>query len=88
MASGYPTLSTWFVVYYGISILILMVYAVLWQLVLKRVELSRAYAMKPITTLLSMFWGVALFQEEITWNMLLGAMVILFGIRMAVGENE
>lgn len=88
MASGYPALSVPFILFYGISILILMIYAVLWQIILKRVDLSRAYAMKPLTMLLSMMWGAALFGEHITWNMILGAGIILIGIRIAVGDRN
>lgn len=87
LASNYPALSVPFVIYYGVSVLILMSYAVLWQLILKRVDLSKAYAMKPLTMILSMLWGVFLFQESITWNMIVGAVIILFGIRLAVAEN-
>ena len=87
-ASGYPTLSVGFVLCYGTAILILVIYAVLWQAVLKRVELSRAYAMKPLTMVISMFWGLVLFQEQITWNMVLGVAIILVGIRMAVSSND
>lgn len=87
-ASEYPTLTIPFVLYYVTSILILMLYAVLWQIVLKKVELSRAYAMKPLTMVISMIWGAALFQEQITWNMVLGAVIILVGIRMAVSNND
>ena len=88
IASAYPLLSIPFVFYYGISILILMAYAVLWQMILKHVELSRAYAMKPLTMLMSMLWGAVLFHEQITWNMILGAAVILFGIKLAVGTYD
>lgn len=87
LASGYPVLSLQFIFFYGACILILVVYAVLWQIVLKRVELSRAYAMKPLTMILSMIWGATLFHEEITWNMILGTIIILIGIRLAVTAN-
>ena len=87
LASNYPALSVPFVLYYGVSVLILISYAVLWQMILKRVDLSKAYAMKPLTMILSMLWGVLLFQEAITWNMIVGAVIILLGIRMAVAEN-
>ena len=87
LASNYPALSVPFILYYGVSVLILISYAVLWQMILKRVDLSKAYAMKPLTMILSMLWGVLLFQETITWNMIVGAVIILLGIRMAVTEN-
>ena len=64
-----------------------MSYAVIWQQVLKRFELSVAYAVKPITTLLTMVWGVLLFHETVRWNMILGAAVILLGIRLAVTDH-
>ncbi len=87
MASGYPIFTWEFVLFYGGSILVLMIYAVLWQMVLKRFPLSTAYASKPVTTLLSMIWGVVLFHEPVSWNMILGAAIILCGIRLAVTDH-
>lgn len=86
--SNYTPMSFPFILFYGASILILVVYAVLWQIVLKHVALSRAYAMKPLTMLMSMGWGYVLFHEEITWNMILGMIIILLGIRLVVTSNE
>lgn len=88
LASGYPVLSWGFILRYGASIFLLMVYAVLWQQVLKRFALSVAYAAKPASTILTMAAGIVLFQEQIKWNMLLGAVLILLGIHLAVKEHE
>lgn len=88
LASGNPLLSWKFILFYGASILILMVYAVLWQMVLKRFPLSTAYAIKPVTMLLSMVWGVVLFHEAVSWNMILGAAIILFGIRVVTSHGK
>jgi len=87
LASGQSFLSREFILFYGLEILVLMFYAVAWQQVLKRLELSVAYSAKPISTILSMVWGVVLFQEQLTWNMIVGAVVILCGIRMVVSEH-
>ena len=87
LSSGYPILSFQFIFFYGMSIAILGIYAVLWQIVLKKFDLSVAYANKPLTTLLSMIWGVVLFHEPVSWNMVLGAVVILIGIRVVVSEH-
>lgn len=87
-ASQYDLLSWNFIFLYGCSIMILAVYAVLWQQVLKRFELSVAYAAKPFSTLLSMVWGVVLFQETVTWNMLLGAVIIMIGMQVVVRDHE
>lgn len=87
LAAGHPLLSWKFILFYGLSILILGVYAVLWQMVLKRLPLSTAYAGKPISLLLSMIWGVVLFREPVSWNMVLGAAIILAGLRVVVSEH-
>jgi len=87
LSSGYPILSFQFIFFYGMSIAILAIYAVLWQMVLKKFDLSVAYANKPLTTLLSMIWGVVLFHEPVSWNMIVGAAIILIGIRVVVSEH-
>jgi drug/metabolite transporter (DMT)-like permease len=87
LAAGYPILSWGFILFYAMGIFVLGIYAVLWQIVLKQFELSVAYSNKPLTTLLSMIWGVALFGEPISWNMLVGAAIILIGIRVVVSEH-
>ena len=86
-ASAYPLLSWEFILLYGCSLSILMIYAVIWQQVLKRFELSVAYAAKPFSTIMSMIWGVALFHEAITWNMILGAAIILLGMKVVVRDH-
>lgn len=87
VASGYTFLSWNFIFFYGLSIVLLLVYAIIWQQVLKQLELSIAYAAKPVSTILTMAWGIVLFHEKISWNTLLGAVIILIGIRMAVTEH-
>lgn len=87
-SAQYPVMSGAFILFYALSIIILMVYAVLWQKILKYVELSRAYALKPFSMILSMIWGVMLFHERITWNMIIGTGMILLGIRMVVKSRN
>lgn len=87
LASGHPLPSWEFILFYGMGILALGAYAVLWQMVLKRLPLSVAYSGKPISMLLSMGYGVILFREPLTWNMVLGAAVILCGIRVVMTEH-
>ena len=66
----------------------LFVYALLWQKVLKKFELSVAYANRPVVTLFGMLWGVLLFDETLTWNMALGALIIVFGIWMVITSDD
>lgn len=88
IASRYPLLSIRFLMFYALGLGVMVVYAFLWQKVLKRFELSVAYANRPVVTLFGMLWGVLLFHETITWNMVLGAIVIVFGIWLVITGNE
>lgn len=56
------------------------VYAVLWQQVLKRIELSMAYMFKGTSIIFVMLLAYILFGEQITWNNILGAIIIIVGI--------
>lgn len=65
---------------YAALILILAVYAIAWQQVLKSVRLSVATANKAATTIWGMLWSAVFFGEEITARKLAGAAVISVGI--------
>ncbi len=73
-----------FFFWYGLVLVIMFGYAVLWQQILKRMPLTVAYANKPVGLIWGMIWGTLLFQERITWNMLLGAGIIFVGIFLVV----
>ncbi|MGI6110238.1 MAG: transporter, partial [Eubacteriaceae bacterium] len=49
IASGYEFLSTGFILWYGLVIVCLGIYAILWQQVLKRMPLTTAFANKAVT---------------------------------------
>ena len=51
---------------YGAEIGVLGIYALCWQQVIKRVELSVAYANRAMALLWSLLWAVLLFGEQIT----------------------
>ena len=65
-ASQYPMFSGGFILYYGGSLLILAVYAVLWQQILKKFPLTTAYSNRPLATILGILLGAIFFQENIT----------------------
>lgn len=88
LASQYPVLSGDFILYYGGSLLILALYALLWQQILKRFPLTTAYSNRPLATILGMLWGALVFHENITINQVVGATIIILGIRMAVKADE
>ena len=63
-------------------------YAFVWQQILHYLPLTFAYANKGVSLVWGMIWGALFFQEKITWNMILGAAVIFFGIYLVVTSNE
>jgi len=79
-ASGVPFLSLKFILLYGGVILILGIYAIGWQQVIKRLPLTEAYMNKAITFFWSLLWGVLFFREQITLKKILGVLVITTGI--------
>lgn len=69
-----------FILLYGLEILILGIYAVLWQQIIKKFELSVAYANKAVTLLWALVWGALLFKEEITLPKVTGIFLVIVGI--------
>lgn len=88
MAGRQKFLSLGFCFYYGMVLFITFAFALVWQQVLKNMSLTFAFTNKPITMVWGLIWGVMIFKEQITWNMLLGSAVILVGIIIGVSGNE
>ena len=78
-ASGFAFLSPGFIGCYGLEIVILGVYALLWQQIIKRFDLSVAYANRSIALLWSMLWAVVFFHETVTIQNVIGAAVVIAG---------
>lgn len=88
LAAGQKFLSLWFFFYYGLVLVIMFGYAVIWQQILKRMPLTVAYSNKPISLIWGMVWGALIFKERITWKMILGAAIIFAGIYLVVTDDE
>lgn len=80
LASGKDFFSFEFILFYGLDVMILGIYALLWQQVIKKFELSIAYANKAITLLWALVWGIVLFHEQITVGKVVGIVLVMFGI--------
>ena len=63
----------------ALEFMILAVYAVLWQQMIKRFELSVAYANRSMAILWSMIWAVIFFHDKITFRNVLGVLIVLLG---------
>ena len=88
MAARYPFLSLRFLFFYGLVLVIMFVYAIIWQQILKKIPLTIAHANKAVSLVWGMVWGSLLFHETITWKMILGSAVMFFGIYLVVTGDE
>lgn len=88
MAAKYEFLSKGFIIYYALVILNLGIYAIVWQQIIKKLPLNTSYANKAITIVWGMMWGVIFFGEKITWNMIVGAIVVIIGVITVVMADE
>lgn len=86
-ASGQELFSMGFLLLYGLDILVLGVYALLWQQVIKKFELSVAYANKAVTLLWALVWGIFIFHEEITVWKVAGILLVMTGIFILNSEE-
>lgn len=87
-ASNYDFLSVPYILLMGGVVLALGIYAILWQQVIKRFELSVAYANKAITLLWALLWGIFIFDEDITKEKVLGIIIVMIGIYVLNSEKE
>ena len=88
MAGRQDFLSLGFCFFYGLVLVITFVFALAWQQILKHMSLTFAFTNKPITILWGLLWGVVFFGETMTWNKILGSVVILAGIMIGVSGND
>lgn len=79
-------LSVKFIMLYGAVFVLLFLYALLWQQVLKIIPLTVATANKTITIVWGIAFGFFFFREAITLKMIAGAIVILAGILLLCSE--
>lgn len=88
-ASGQEFLSVKFIVFYGLEIVILGIYAILWQQAIKKIDLSIAYANKAMGVLWSMIWAVIIFHNQITLQNVIGVLLVIAGtIVLNSSESE
>ena len=80
MASKHAFLSKGYILFFGLDFVILAVYAILWQQIIKKFQLSIAYANKSMTLLWSMLWNFLIFSQGITPGKVLGVLLVMAGV--------
>lgn len=88
LAARESFLSPKFILYYGIVIMNLGIYAIIWQQIIKNLPLVAAFANKAVTVIWGIVWGKIFFQEEITLRKIVGALIIMVGIILVVTEEK
>ena len=81
-------LSKDFIFSYMVVLLILMVYAVFWQQILKKMSLTVAMANKSVTVIWGLVYGWLFFEEKISITNFLGAAIIMIGIYIVVSADK
>ncbi|MCI8314317.1 MAG: EamA family transporter [Lachnospiraceae bacterium] len=76
-----------FLFFFGMEFVILAVYAVLWQQIIKRFELSVAYANRSMAVVWSMVWAVVFFHDTITLQNIVGVLLVVVGMLIVNSEN-
>ena len=87
-AAGQPFLSVGFIIFYGMLLLILLAYALLWQQVLKKIPLSTAYVNRGAVLVWGMLWGSLFFGEGVTVYKVAAAALVFTGTVLVVTGGE
>jgi len=80
LASMESHLSFLFILYYCMALGVIAAYAVLWQIILKKIPLTIAFMSKSITIIFSLIIAYLVFSESITINNIIGSVIIISGI--------
>ena len=89
LAAQHPFMSLPFILFYGLMVVVLGIYAIGWQQVIKRLPLTTAYANRAVTVIWGIVWGALLFHEQVSWQKVLGAVVVLVGVALyAVADHD
>ncbi|MCR5293627.1 MAG: EamA family transporter [Lachnospiraceae bacterium] len=86
MTSNYDPFSFNWLFWIGLEVCALGVYAVFWQQIIKRFDLSIAYANRAFAIFWSMLWAILLFREKITPANVMGVLIIFAGIMLVNSE--
>lgn len=80
LASKYDFLSMGYILFFSLEFLILAAYALIWQQMIKKFQLSVAYANKAMTLMWSMLWNFIIFSQGITPFKVVGVLLVVVGV--------
>ena len=88
LASYENFLSIKYLLFYSLIVFFLFIYAIIWQQVLRHIDLSIAMSFKPLVLIFNFIWSIFLFNEKITTNVFIGFIVIFIGIMILVNNSN
>ena len=89
LAAKADFLSFRFCLCYAAIIVLLGIYAVGWQQVIKHLPLTTAFSNKAVTVIWGLVWGVLFFGEHITVGKIIGVIMVISGVVLfAFADNE
>ena len=88
LASKQPFLSLKFILCYGALLFIMLMYAIGWQQVIKRLPLTMAYANRAVTIVWGIIWGLLFFNEKLNVGKIIGAVIVIAGVLLYVTESD
>ena len=88
LGSSKPFFSFEWIVLYGLLLLTLVIYAVFWQQVLKKMPLNTAYTIKSVGVIWTLLWGHLIFHEKISIMNLFSISFIVAGVILMTTSKE
>ena len=80
LASKQKFLSFGYIAFFGLEFVILAVYALIWQQMIKKFQLSTACANKALTLMWSMLWNFIIFSQPISVPKVIGVLLVIAGV--------
>lgn len=80
LGSSEPFLSLPFFCFYLVAIIILSIYAIMWQMILKSNPLNVAFLCKSSTVIFTTLYGIWLFDEQLSVQNICGILLVVSGI--------
>lgn len=87
-AKGFKPFSLQMILLMGGAVFVLGIYAILWQQIIKNIDLSFAYANRSIALLWSMLWAFLIFGEKITPQNIIGVIIVIVGTVIVNSDHD
>lgn len=86
-AGNYSMFSVGYIVYFMNAIVILGIYAVMWQIILEHLPLTTAYLRKGISYIIAYLWAFLFFHEKISIMQWIGTLIIFAGMFISQSDQ-